>query len=184
VLNEESVIPPTEEQKKKFMEESYLTNVKSTIDNLKKKVVEINNTRIEYEIKLENNKEKYTKYADLVISLISHIRENETATTENDEIINILYTKLNNYAVELEIDVLKKKVDSTNMDYLCIKELFFDLSGFLPSTTCNICLENQVNYFIDPCGHTLCTNCKEKNPRLSNCHFCRTKITGLKRLYL
>jgi hypothetical protein len=166
------------------MEEFHLTSVKNTINNLKKKVVEINNTRIEYEIKLENNKEKYSKYAELILSLITQIRETESYTSENDEIINTLYTKITNYSTDLELDSLKQKVDSVNMEYLCIKDLFFDLSGFLPSTTCNICLENQVNYFMDPCGHTLCTNCKEKHPRLLNCHFCRTKINSLKRLYL
>ena len=92
--------------------------------------------------------------------------------------------KINNYYLFLNLENLKNELDSVNKDYLSIKQLFHDLAGILPANVCQICLENQINYFIDPCGHTICTTCKEKRPGLQKCHFCRTNITVFKRLYL
>ena len=59
------------------------------------------------------------------------------------------------------------------------------ISGtILPPTICQICLEHQVEYFLDPCGHTICKHCKVICENKPDCHYCRTKKKGYKRLYL
>ena len=57
------------------------------------------------------------------------------------------------------------------------------LSSISNSTICQICLENQIEYFIDPCGHTICKKCAEKTLNTPNCHYCRTKKNELKKLF-
>ena len=47
---------------------------------------------------------------------------------------------------------------------------------------CTICLESKIEYFIDPCGHTLCNNCKNKMNE--SCYYCRSKINTIRKLYL
>ena len=59
------------------------------------------------------------------------------------------------------------------------------ISGtIIPTITCQVCLENQIEYFVDPCGHTICKVCKVECEKLKNCHYCRTPRNGYKRLYL
>uniref|UniRef100_A0A6C0CYF8 RING-type domain-containing protein n=1 Tax=viral metagenome TaxID=1070528 RepID=A0A6C0CYF8_9ZZZZ len=52
-------------------------------------------------------------------------------------------------------------------------------------STCSICFSNQVNHYINPCGHTLCSSCISKlNVKsLDNCMFCRKQIISINSLY-
>ena len=44
---------------------------------------------------------------------------------------------------------------------------------------CPICLTNEIDSYIDPCGHTLCSHCS----KVSYCHMCRTKVKMIKHMY-
>lgn len=52
-------------------------------------------------------------------------------------------------------------------------------------STCSLCFSNQVNHFINPCGHTLCGSCKDNLNVKSydNCVFCRKQIISINSLY-
>ena len=45
---------------------------------------------------------------------------------------------------------------------------------------CSICLENQPNTALDPCGHTVCQSCSNE---LSVCPYCRTLVKKTLRIY-
>lgn len=45
---------------------------------------------------------------------------------------------------------------------------------------CSICLENQPNTALDPCGHTVCQSCSNE---LSVCPYCRTVVKKTLRIY-
>lgn len=47
--------------------------------------------------------------------------------------------------------------------------------------TCPICITHEVDMYLEPCGHTLCSFCN-KNTYL-HCHMCRTKIKVAKNIY-
>ena len=54
---------------------------------------------------------------------------------------------------------------------------------------CGICIENEVKYVFNPCGHTICDKCTV-NPTPENvftatpiCHICRSRITSRIKLY-
>jgi hypothetical protein len=44
---------------------------------------------------------------------------------------------------------------------------------------CPICLTNEVDTYLEPCGHTLCASCNQSN----YCHMCRTRVKTSKGLY-
>ena len=67
------------------------------------------------------------------------------------------------------------------LEYSYLKNILTDISSILPSGICRICLESEVTYFIDPCGHTICGLCKELSKSLTTCHTCRANITSLKK---
>lgn len=47
-------------------------------------------------------------------------------------------------------------------------------------TECSICLENQPNTALDPCGHTVCQSCSNELPV---CPYCRTVVKKTLRIY-
>ena len=56
-----------------------------------------------------------------------------------------------------------------------------EVSGDAP---CQICKVGRINIFLEPCGHCVCFNCKEKIIETNNCPFCRTNLLSYKKLYL
>lgn len=44
---------------------------------------------------------------------------------------------------------------------------------------CPICITNEIDTYLEPCGHTLCRNCN----RDQFCHMCRTQIRSSRKLY-
>lgn len=47
--------------------------------------------------------------------------------------------------------------------------------------TCPICITNEVDVYLEPCGHTLCKSCNQKQN--THCHMCRTKIKTSRNIY-
>jgi hypothetical protein len=157
-------------------------NSSNTLTDFKRKVVILHNKKIETEIIFSNNKKEYTKFTDNILSLINTIKEFDTSGDE--VLIQLLTDKIEWYYSELKLESLKETTNALEKEYRIIKGLLSEFAGFLPATACQICLENQINYFTDPCGHTICTQCMEKSKGVRKCHFCRGSITSFKRLYL
>ena len=157
-------------------------NSSNTLTDFKRKVVVLHNKKIETEIIFSNNTKEYTKFTDNILSLVNTIKEFDTSGDE--VLIQLLTDKIQWYYSELKLESLKETKESLEKEYRIIKELLSEFAGFLPATACQICLENQINYFTDPCGHTICTDCMEKSKGVRKCHFCRGSITSFKRLYL
>lgn len=54
-------------------------------------------------------------------------------------------------------------------------------------STCSICLQENVDSYFNPCGHTGCHKCCDKYLKLSNdnkkCPLCRTQVYNINKLY-
>jgi len=50
---------------------------------------------------------------------------------------------------------------------------------------CPICMTNDVDIFLEPCGHTICNECISNKFCNSSkfCYMCRTSVRGIRRLY-
>lgn len=185
IISDDNTESVSESTKNEYLEKNFLTGVHGNINKLKKIIVETHNKKIELDILFNEASIKFKKFSDLVIATVNIIKESSKPDDSDDiQLCDLLMNKIGKYFLFLDLENLTKSVNSINKEYLCIKNLFYELSGTLPATVCQICLENQINYFIDPCGHTICTYCKEKRPGLQKCHFCRANISTFKRLYL
>ena len=185
IISDDNTESVSESTKNEYLEKNFLTGVHGNINKLKKIIVETHNKKIELDILFNEASIKFKKFSDLVIATVNIIKESSKPDDSDDiQLCDLLMNKIGKYFLFLDLENLTKSVNSINKEYLCIKNLFYELSGTLPATVCQICLENQINYFIDPCGHTICTSCKEKRPGLQKCHFCRANISTFKRLYL
>lgn len=121
-------------------------------------------------------------------SLKSDIQFKKTTTVyiekinDNIKIIqNLLDTCLidtNDYYKELAL----RHVNSYNKSKEIIKTLdsVFTLIKY-NKKTCPICLQNEVEHFVIPCGHTYCSECSEKIT--NTCFICRQNIYKISSLY-
>jgi len=153
--------------------------------NLKKTICNVYMDLMDAETKLNEAKEKYTTFCESIKNCI-HFVHNSGTEDENDLLIkNILEKKTDTYYISLNIEQLIKNFEKSYHEFEKLKCKITIISGtILPSTICQICLEHQVEYFIDPCGHTICKHCKIICEQLTDCHYCRTNKKGYKRLYL
>jgi hypothetical protein len=182
IISDDNTETISESIKKDFLESHNLMGIQEVINKLKKVIVEIHNKKIELDITRNEACLKFKKFSDLVIATVNIIKE--SSEPDDKKLSELLMDKIGRYFLLLDLENLNNSVNSVNKEYLSIKQLFLELSGMIPATVCQICLENQINFFMDPCGHTICTYCKEKRPGLQKCHFCRSNISTFKRLYL
>jgi hypothetical protein len=61
------------------------------------------------------------------------------------------------------------------------------INGINVGNTCSICLQNKVDTFLDPCGHTACSACVEilkgDDEFNCNCFICRKTVNKFHKLY-
>ena len=135
---------------------------------------------------LKNAREKYVLFCENIQNCLKTIISCETEYNQDDVTLKtILENKIESYYTFLDIDTL---IDNFNKNFKEFERVKYKTSllvgSILPTTICQICLENQVDYFIDPCGHTICSNCKKNLTILNKCHFCRSRIEKIKRVYI
>ena len=142
----------------------------------------IYNRKIEIEIELENKTKYYNDFLKNVKTLISNINE---INHEDDEQLNLLLTnRIEWYYNYLNLEQLIKEQFNIVAEFSYLKSTITNFNTINLSTICSICLEKQVTWFIDPCGHSLCDECKAKTEQAVNCHYCRNRKTKYNRLYL
>lgn len=131
-------------------------------------------------------REKYTLFCENIRSCIDSIRFSALVDQDDITVRDILEKKVENYYTTLNIDKLIENYNNKNEIFEKVKYKINLITGtILPTTICQICIENQVDFFVDPCGHTICKTCKEMvENKSNNCHYCRTSRKGYKRLYL
>ena len=51
-------------------------------------------------------------------------------------------------------------------------------------STCSICLQDNVDSYFNPCGHTACSNCINKNSEYDRpCPLCRKQVRSIHKLF-
>ena len=152
---------------------------------LKKDVCDIYLNYMKVETELNEAKEKYTTFCESIKNCVNFIYNTGTQMEQDTLIKELLEEKIESYYIKLDIDNLIKKHIEKSLEFEKIKYKMSMISGtIIPTITCQVCLENQIEYFVDPCGHTICKVCKVECEKLKNCHYCRTPRNGYKRLYL
>ena len=172
-------------------EETYLDNVSNTLIEFMKKFRSQLLAMNEAEKKMKDCMNKTNKDMD---QLSSFIRFMETMNR---------YEKCSDHTEVIEKELLtmssKIKQDNTLKQakdfyilenkkfhrYLNIIKLFNQMNV---GTTCSICLEENVDSYFNPCGHTACAKCCEKTLKMNHnddiCPLCRKFIQSIHKLYI
>ena len=131
------------------------------------------------------------------------IRENQKDIEILSTFVNFLSKineKCNQDTSELQKDILKisnemkssNEMKETRDTYILEKKKFhkyLNLIGLLNQmnvgSTCSICLQDNVDSYFNPCGHTSCSKCCKRNRDFNgdNCPLCRKDIRSIHKLY-
>ena len=147
------------------------------LDTFQKDIVSLYSSKIEIEKIYYKNKELYDNFCETVRKLMD-------TDFELVEIREALLKKTESYHTFLKLPELKKQMDTINNEFIVMKKYIKNLNFLTNPCICSICMENQIQFYINPCGHTLCESCKIKTQISKNCHYCRTKKTEVRSLYL
>ena len=182
-LSETENIEFTETDRKNLNSKYCLDQVTNIIDILKSNIINLNNKKLEIDENYYINKEKYEKFSESIFASINEIDQINKFNEKDEMLKELLVDRISWYYNELKLDSLKEQSIEITKEYIYMKKYLIELSSISNSTICQICLENQIEYFIDPCGHTICKKCAEKTLNTPNCHYCRTKKNELKKLF-
>lgn len=173
----------SEEKSKEYSQKWNIQNLHESIDSFKKDIGDLYQKKNYIEIKLSKNKEMYKTFCNHTSSLLEAMEPFYLGTKKQDEFRENIKENIEWFYEEL--DLVKLTIENTKIteELNFMKESLKKISSLSIPTQCPICYENQVSWFIDPCGHTLCEKCKEFCKENPYCHYCKTKKNKYSRLY-
>lgn len=161
--------------------------LKTNIDTIKKLIVEFHDKKHKLECDLEERQKKYQLFSESILNSVKYMHDITSSTSETSEdsqLKEILLNRINWYYSQLKIDSLKQEYSEVVQEYSYLKGIINQISTVMPCGICQICLDQQVCFFIDPCGHTLCGKCKDAIRNNTTCSFCRVKTNKFLKMYL
>jgi hypothetical protein len=177
----------TEDQLSALNDKYAIINLNDSIKEFKKKISEIYMKKnILYE-KITYAKEKYNSFCEHIKSIINETllvkKLNEPVSQLDESLVKLLNEKLVQYHKDMEISFLDENYKSICNEFYFLKETLQNLSSVTSPSICGICYETQVSWYINPCGHTLCDDCKETCCTDTRCPYCRTKKMKYSKLF-
>ena len=174
----------SEEKVNEYSVKWNIKNLHESIDSFKKDIGDLYQKKNYIEIELSKKKEKYKSFCDHVSSLLESMEPFYAGSPEQDNFRKILKERIDWYYSELNLTKLTLENNKLNEELCFMKDSLKKISSLSISTQCAICYENQVSWYIDPCGHTLCEKCKDLCNDSPYCYYCKQKKNKYSRLYL
>ena len=168
-------------------EKDYITTKIKEIDSQIEpvyKIMESFQNQQEKMIQSENNYKESYKKCKKDLNKISEFKE--FAMSINTKYKDVDSNKINQVILEIVEKInednkshqLKQEYLKENYIYnYYLQKLIKYINGVNVGNTCSICLQKKVDTFLDPCGHTACSDCVEilkgKDDYNCNCFICR-----------
>ena len=157
----------------------------NTLDRLKHNITEVYLKKIETEIKLQEKQRLFDNFCNNIIKSVESIGEitDQEETPKDTMLKELLSDRIDWYHKQLGISPLLELEQDIRVEFEFLRKSIIEISNLEPNV-CVICMENQVLWFNDPCGHTLCGSCNIKTEQNKNCHYCRVEKKFTRRLFL
>ena len=185
------------EDSKKYVDENkeIVSKIKRSFQLFSKLQKELYDIDEEYKTEIKDIKKKL-ETMDTMISFLRKLPEEVT----KDERMKDIIDKMNNIGENIKnnqkITDIKKRYAEKRTELNSHLDLMNLLNDGNHSNMCAICLEKTVDHYANPCGHTACQECFDKNkqeivinetmPQSDinyKCPFCRNVITSLKPIF-
>ena len=134
--------------------------------------------------KLQSDIQKISDFKEFAFSINTKYKDLDTNKL-NETILELSTQIKNNHNNEIKEKYMKENHILNLYLYKFIKEI----NGCNNGSTCSLCLQNKVDTFMEPCGHTGCSECIEKLKERSggefncNCFLCRKSVMKFHKLY-
>jgi hypothetical protein len=185
------------EESKKYIEDNtdLVSKIKSNLQLFSKLQKELYEVDDEFQKELHYMKQQIGTM-DTMISFIQKLPEE----TRKEEDMKLIIEKMNtiggNIQTTEKITTIKKRYNEKRQVLESHLNLIKLINQGNHSNLCAICLEKPVDHYSNPCGHTACKTCFDKNKQelITNenmvqshmnykCPFCRIHIQSIKPLY-
>ena len=138
--------------------------------------------KISYE-KIQKDLDKISDFKDFIIKL-DEKHKDFIPDKLNDSLTEII-KKINDNNDHLE---KKQKLVKQTFIYNSYLDVVKEFNSLNNGSTCNLCLGKQVNTYMEPCGHTACSDCIEELKRRNNeyrinCFICRKEVYKFHKIY-
>lgn len=195
IINNQSEITISEEDLKNEEIEGIIEKVQGLTPNFQKLQNELSEIDKQYKDEVNAIKKKISTIDSMIsfIRQISYSNIDESDLKEMIEKMKVISQKiLTNQTLTTLRESYIKKQKELQPHFSLIKYL----NQWNVANMCPICFKGKVTHFLNPCGHTGCKDCLERNRRetLTNnqlpqsdstfeCAFCRTQISSIKPLF-
>jgi len=158
-------------------------NFKKEIVSEKRKLADCEKEfKISYE-KIKKDLEKVGDFKDFIVKLDEKYKD--FVPNELNKSLTDIVEKINE---NNEHDVKKKELLKQTFIYNGYLDIVKELNSLNCGNTCNLCLGKQVDTYMEPCGHTACSDCIEELKRRSNeysinCFICRKEVFKCHKIY-
>ncbi len=184
IVSESDDIEITSDEENHYIEKYDIENTHTVLSKIKQEISELYLKKIEHDLILQERKRLYSSFCENIRTCIQAISAITTQETPKDnQLRGLLNERIDWYYRELDLDNLVNKEYTLKKELTFLKKTIKEILHFAP-TTCSICMEREVSWFIDPCGHTMCSQCKVTTDTARRCHYCRIEKTKVNRLYL
>jgi len=130
-----------------------------------------------------NRSKNNIKKLDLIIQFIREL-DKDCNDQETEELLNSLKILSNKIENDKNIITARKEYIKCRKDIENNLNLIKKINSMNMSNTCPLCLTNQVNIYLNPCGHTCCEECYGRLSNTENkCFLCRSNIMSKNPLY-
>ena len=142
---------------------------------------------------------EYQKQVDITEKNVNKIKEtikymkNIEEDYKVDESVKELVTKMNEYSQKIYDndrlgDIKKRYIEKRKQ---LNSHLYFiqKINKWNTTAICPICITEKIDSYCNPCGHTACKKCLERNSRTENninsnkCPICREYVMDIRKLY-
>ena len=182
VSAESDDVDMTEDEKKSYENKYDTVNSLNSINKLKESICDFYIKKTEHSILIEERRRTFTNFCNNIKESIKFISEYKD--TKDTELANLLNERIDWYYQQLGIEKLIEEEYRIKTEFVFLKKAIKQISNVSPPTVCSVCMEKQVSWYLDPCGHTICDDCKLKTSDIRNCHYCRSVRKKFNKLYL
>jgi len=167
----------TEEQESEYSIKYNTSLLIDCINSFKKNMCCIYDEKIRLEIEIQEKRKEYSDFCKIINDLLYKL-------VDSDQELNILLTnKLDSYFNNLGLEKLTNNYNKVLLEFNFLRKTLLEFSSIHTQSICSVCMDRQVEWFVDPCGHTICDKCKNKCKNINICHYCRTVKNEYKSMY-
>ena len=195
ILNKNEEITFDDEEYKNPEIDSVITKITELTPNFQKLQDELSEIDKEYKKEIKEVQTKITMIESM-ITFLNQISYSNIDKKDLQDIIDKMKTVSEGVLKNESITSTKKKYAEKRKELYPHLHLMRQLNQWNVANMCPICFRGQVTHYLNPCGHTGCKECLERNRKerdSSNtmpqsepsfeCAFCRDQIMSIKPLY-